>query len=143
MAVRIPLNALAGCLYLLAAMARGVPDPVVVAHPAVPSIALSVTAARLYVTRKVTTWPDSTPVVVFVMPDDAPTHDAFSRAVLGLFPYQLRKAWDRQIYSGTGQGPEVVATEREMLQRVSTTPGALGYVHEVPEGAAVKILKVQ
>jgi len=141
MAACIRLNALAGCL--LTAMAWGVPDPTVIVHPSVGSGALTINAARLYVTRKVTTWPDDTPVVVFVFPDDSPIHDAFSRSVLGLFPYKLRQAWDRQIYSGTGQGPEVVATEGEMLRRVAATPGAIGYVEEVPMGAAVKTLEVQ
>ena len=141
MLVRIGLHALAGCLFTAAASA--VTGPTVIVHPAVESAPLSVNEARLYLTRKVTAWPDATPVVVFVLPDDAPLHDEFSRTVLGLFPYQLRQAWDRQIYSGTGQGPEVVTTESEMLRRVATTPGAIGYVGNVPPDAPVKPLEVQ
>jgi hypothetical protein len=45
-----------------------------------------------------------------------------------MFPHQLRWAWDRQVFSGTGRAPIMVNTEEEMRQRIASTPGAIGYL---------------
>ena len=83
------------------------------------------------------------PVKVYVLPDDDPLHLRFAKVVLGLFPYQLRRVWDRQLFSGTGQVPTTVMTEAEMIRRVAATPGALGYVETVPGGAPVRQMEVR
>ncbi len=99
--------------------------------------------AQLYMTSRLKEWPNGVPVKVFVLPDDNPLHRRFANAVLGLFPYQLRRVWDRQLFSGTGQVPSTVANEAEMIRRVSTTPGALGYVESVPADGSVRPLEVR
>ena len=55
---------------------------------------------------------------------------AFSKQILGVFPHQLRRAWNRQIFAGTGQAPAKVESEQEMAEMVAKTPGAIGYVSE-------------
>lgn len=97
--------------------------------------------ARLFFTMRLQYWPNKRPVTVFVLPDDDPLHIAFAKTILGLFPYQLRRVWDRQLFSGTGQAPIQVANEDEMLRRVATTPGAIGYL-ELPPGDA-RILPIR
>jgi len=133
-------------LLLLASPAWGaapaLADPSLIAHPDVPETAISRNQARLYLTLRVTQWPDHTPLKVFVLPDDAPLHESFVRSVLGLYGYQLRRAWDRQLFSGTGQGPTVVSDREEMLRRVASTPGAIGYIDELAQSAGVKLLQV-
>lgn len=81
-------------------------------------------------------WPDGTPVRVFVMDSDSTTHRRFTKEVLQMFPYQLRQAWDRLIFSGTGQAPIEVGSIDEMVQQVIETPGAVGYLpaDELVEG---------
>jgi hypothetical protein len=76
------------------------------------------------------TWPDGTPVRVFVLDDNDTLHQDFCKSVLQMYPYQLRQNWDRLLYSGTGQPPVLVGSEAELLKRVSETPGAIGYVRE-------------
>ncbi|MCO6412443.1 MAG: hypothetical protein J5I92_06835 [Thiogranum sp.] len=75
-------------------------------------------------------WPDGTPVTVFVLPTTHPVHVDFCKEVLGVFPHQLQRAWDRLVYSGTGQAPVEVDSLEEMRQRVQETPGAVGYVNK-------------
>lgn len=75
-----------------------------------------------------TKWPDGKPVRVFVLPDQHPIHARFVKEVLGVYPYQLRAAWDRMTYSGTGVPPTVVEGVEEMHKRVDQTPGAIGYI---------------
>lgn len=73
-------------------------------------------------------WGKEVDVEVFVLPDDHPTHVSFAKYILHTFPYNLRRIWDRKVYSGTGQLPTVVNTEEEMIDKVSSTPNAIGYI---------------
>lgn len=77
---------------------------------------------------RITTWSDGTPITVFVLPDQHDVHKHFCRHVLGTYPYVLRAAWDRLVYTGTGFAPIKVRSEQEMVRRVAETPGAIGYV---------------
>lgn len=72
-------------------------------------------------------WPDGSPIHVFVLPDNHPLHVRFAKEILGVYPFQLRSAWDRLVFSGTGVSPTMVETEEEMRARIESTPGAIGY----------------
>jgi ABC-type phosphate transport system substrate-binding protein len=80
-----------------------------------------------------TRWPDGKPVRAFVLPDQHPLHIRFSKEILGVYPYQLRAAWDRMIYSGTGVPPAVVESVEEMRKKIEETPGGIGYIEEQRE----------
>ncbi|ARU55755.1 MAG: hypothetical protein MI864_21670 [Pseudomonadales bacterium] len=92
---------------------------------------LNLNQVRAIFSLRVRQWDDGTPITVFVLEDRHPAHQTFIRSVLHMLPHQLRRHWDRYIYSGIGQGPITVRDETAMLLRVSNTPGAIGYL---PEG---------
>lgn len=73
-------------------------------------------------------WEDGSSIKVYILPDEHPLHVAFSKNVLRVFPYQLRNAWDRLVFSGTGEEPIRVASEQQMRDAVGNTPGAIGYL---------------
>lgn len=118
-------------------------EPTLITHPASQRQAVSLNEARLYLSMRLRAWPDSTPVSVFVLPDDSPLHEEVTVSLLQVFPYQLRRAWDRQLFTGTGQAPTTVPTEAEMIRRVAETPGAIGYASNVPADAPVRALAVR
>lgn len=91
---------------------------------------LSNETLRSVVSMRMRTWDDGTPVRVFVLPDQHPLHQQFCKRVLGLFPHQLRRTWDRLVYAGIGQAPTEVSTPEEMRQRVADTPGGIGYIEK-------------
>ena len=100
--------------------------------------------ARLIFTMRLRQWSASNHTIkVFVLPDDSPLHGDFAKSVLGLFPYQLRRVWDRQLFSGTGQTPTTVSNEQEMLRRVASTPGAVGYAAKQPANPRVHVVEVR
>lgn len=103
---------------------------------------LSRNEARLYLTMRLRQWPDGTKVQIFVLPDDDALHRRFVNIVLGLYPYQLRRVWDRQIFTGTGQAPSNVSSVDEMVRKVAATPGALGYVETASPRHGVRIVAV-
>lgn len=77
-----------------------------------------------------TQWPDGSPLKVYVLPDQNAVHIRFVKEVLGIYPYQLRSAWDRMIYSGTGVAPIVVDSVEQMQIKIQQTPDAIGYIEK-------------
>ncbi|QKS31474.1 MAG: hypothetical protein HT579_03410 [Candidatus Accumulibacter similis] len=115
----------------------------VIAHPATPEDSIPRASLRAILGMRLQRWPGETPVKVFVLADEVPEHATFSKSVLQVFPQQLRMAWDRQVFSGQGQYPEVVASPQEMLARVASTPGAIGYVKASEVTPNVRVLKIR
>ena len=115
----------------------------VIVFPGVVQRELSVSAIRLVFTMRMLRWSDGTRIRVFVLQDDHPAHREFSKRSLGLYPHQLRRVWDRNRYSGSGPVPVEVASVEEMVERVSATPGAIGYVPEMAEKEGVEVVHVE
>ncbi|WPL18654.1 hypothetical protein Thiowin_03734 [Thiorhodovibrio winogradskyi] len=115
----------------------------VIVNPDVSLASIDRNVARLLITMRMPQWPDKRPVTVFVLPDSNPLHQSFAKRVLDVYPYQLRRTWDRQVFTGTGQAPRQVANEQEMIKRVSQTAGALGYVSKTPDSAQVKVIEIK
>jgi ABC-type phosphate transport system substrate-binding protein len=115
----------------------------VITNVTVSEKTLPKTALRAVFGMRLQTWPDGTAIKVYVMPDDAPLHAAFSKEKLNVFPYQLRSAWDRLVFSGTGQAPETVNSPEEMLAKVASTPGAIGYLPKSHMDGRVNVLQIK
>lgn len=130
-------------LALLALTTGAASGQEVIANADVGLDAIDRNFARLLITMRMPQWPNKRPVTVFVLPDNNPVHTAFAKRVLEVYPYQLRRTWDRQVFSGTGQAPRQVASEQEMIERVSQTAGAVGYVSSPPDSGRVKVLEVK
>ncbi|CAE6496039.1 conserved hypothetical protein [Nitrosomonas nitrosa] len=114
-----------------------------IVHPAVNFQQLSRNSLRAIFGMRQRAWPDGSPIRVFVLPDDAQLHNRFAKEKLNIFPYQLRSAWDRLIFTGTGQAPFLVNSEEEMRARVASTPGAIGYLKRVNIDDSVQILNIE
>lgn len=117
-----------------------------IVNPAISPSMVSRSEARAIFAMRRKDWPDGTSIQVYVFPDNHPLHNAFCKKVLGIFPHQLRRIWDRHVFSGTGQAPHVVLTAEEMREQVANTPGAIGYLREDDINDTVKpvpVLKVQ
>ncbi|MBA3493884.1 MAG: hypothetical protein H0T87_07175 [Gammaproteobacteria bacterium] len=163
----LALRAWALCLILLCGWpARASAEEVVVAvnsaTPAGEAIARNTLSAIFGM--RLRAWEDGTPIRVYVLPDNHAVHGMFCKQILGVFPHQYRAAWDRLVYSGTGQAPlevaseeemrarlagtrgeapVVVASEEEMRTRVAGTNGAIGYLSRTMIDESVTVLPVQ
>lgn len=88
-------------------------------------------------------WEDGSQITVFVLQDEDSWHKLFCKQILNVFPHQMRRGWNKLVFSGTGQAPVAVENKSEMIERIATTPGAVGYL---PAGAildGVKVLKIK
>lgn len=119
-------------------------DEVVVIVPVDSSIdTLSKTGLRAIFGMRSRTWPQGGAIKVFVLEDDDPVHATFSKQVLHTFPFNLRRIWDRRVYSGTGQSPYVVKTEEEMRDKISGIENSIGYIRQNRVDAGVKVVDLQ
>jgi ABC-type phosphate transport system substrate-binding protein len=116
--------------------------PTVIAHSNVTLDSVTKNQLRSFFSMRRQEWPDGTAVKVYVLPDRAPLHQTFSKSHIGLFPYQLRKSWDRLVFSGTGEAPTEVNSIEQMIARVAETEGAIGYITKDSVDPRVKTLKV-
>lgn len=115
----------------------------VVVNPGVSEQAISRDTLRIIFGMRLQVWPEGAPIKVFILPDDHPAHVNFSKETLNVFPYQLRAAWDRLTFSGTGQAPIEVNSEEEMRTRVAATPGAIGYLRGAMINDQVRVLQIK
>jgi ABC-type phosphate transport system substrate-binding protein len=112
----------------------------VVTHRSVSSQSLNLSQLRAVFSMQVRQWPNGQPIEVFVLPDDDRVHHEFLKNTLKMLPHQLRRHWDRYVYSGIGQGPTIVKDQQEMLERVRSVAGAIGYVERgVPDDQVLSL----
>lgn len=114
-----------------------------VINPDVSQETLSRNTLRSIFSMRKTQWPNGKPIQVFVMGDKSDLHRRFTKQLLGLFPHQLRRAWNRRIYSGMGQAPIRVESEQEMREQVAKTSGAIGYLSEGYNDGQVRTIKIE
>lgn len=115
----------------------------VVTHASVTTRSLSSNSLRAIFGMRQQTWPDGTSIKVFVLADDEPLHNSFCKEKLGAFPYQMRQAWDRLVFSGTGQAPIKVSSSEEMLSKVTNTPGAIGYLEKIKISERINVIQIK
>jgi ABC-type phosphate transport system substrate-binding protein len=115
----------------------------VVVNSSIEQHTLPLSTLRAIFSMRMTQWPDGTPIRVFVLGDKNPDHATFSKQVLGVFPHQLRRAWNRQIYSGTGQAPNKVESAEEMRFQIEKTPGAIGYLPEEQVNGHIRTIEIE
>lgn len=141
-------NAIALFILLALSLAPAVtraddPSVAVYVHNDVRQDSISLGALRTIVGMRLRSWKDGSPIHVFVLPDTNPLHVDFCKRILGIYPHQLRWAWDRLVYSGTGQAPVQVSTEEQMLRMIKTVPGAIGYLRRDPNDDHIHVLEIK
>ena len=93
-----------------------VPAVRVVVNPSVESKDISIEQIRRIFSMRQTAWPNEQAITVYVLANQHQTHKTFCTQVLGMFPYQLDRKWNKLVYSGLGEEPIKVQSEQEMLR---------------------------
>ena len=109
------------------------PEPQIIINTKVTLPAgFSNSALRSIFFGRMQTWPDGTPITVFVLPDTHPLHLRFCTLYLKTFPYVLKRQWNHLTFTGSGVRPIEVGTTYNLYERVRATPGAIGYINRLP-----------
>lgn len=112
-------------------------------NQSVPEKNYSLSDIRAIFAMRKSYWSNGKKIHVFVMADDVPLHRQFTKKKLSMFPHQLRRIWDRLIFSGIGQAPETVHSIEEMLNKISTTPGAIGYLIKQSNDTNIRMISYE
>lgn len=104
----------------------------IVVNSTVPLQDYSVQDVRAIFTMHKRFWTNKKQIKVYVLSDNNPVHKEFIKNKLNMFPHQVRRAWDRMTYSGTGAVPVELDTEREMIDKIANTPDSIGYLSSKP-----------
>ena len=115
----------------------------IVVNQSVPVGEYSLNKTRAIFTMRQRFWPNGKKIEVFVLIDNHPLHKIFTKKNLNMFPHQLRRVWDRMVFSGTGQAPMILKTEEEMLDKISSTPNAIGYLNSWTENEKLRLFEFQ
>ncbi|WP_426415314.1 hypothetical protein [Aestuariirhabdus sp. LZHN29] len=125
------------CGYLHAEQTR------IIANPAVPVAELSFQQLKAIFTSRQNFWPSGERITLFVLPASHPLQQAFCREQMRLYCYQLERSWQRLLYSGFGTAPQQVASEDELVGKVASTPGAIGFARKDYVDTQIKTISVR
>ncbi len=115
----------------------------IIANKDVETTELSRSAARAIFGMRLHAWDNGEAVRVYVLPDDNEQQTRFAKGCLSIFPHQLRRIWDRLVFSGTGQAPNVVQDPSNMLREVASNAGAIGFLPREMLDDTVRVLELQ
>jgi ABC-type phosphate transport system substrate-binding protein len=113
----------------------------VIAHKAVPADTLTRAQLVDLYTGDVKSWSDKTPVVVLDLRTQSEIRDAFYQ-LLGLTSSRMKSIRLKKLLLGEGEPPEALKSEEEVVKKVASTPGAIGYVSQSKVSGEVITLRI-
>lgn len=111
----------------------------VIAHPSVPAESLDQASIKNLFLGKTVQW-DNSSMVTIVVSEKAEVHDMFLKKYVKRTKNQFRNVWRQNLFSGTGKQPIKANSIEELVDYVSKTDGAIGYISsdtQLPENIKV------
>jgi ABC-type phosphate transport system substrate-binding protein len=119
-----------------------VPTVRVVVNGSVPAKTMTVNKVKRIFSMRQIKWANGQPIKVYVLVNQHETHKIFSTSILGMFPYQLDRIWNKLVYSGLGEEPIKLDSEQAMLEQIAQQPGAIGYIMQHAGIDTVNVIEV-
>ncbi|MDZ4700656.1 MAG: hypothetical protein SH809_13185 [Rhodothermales bacterium] len=110
---------------LLATPAFG--QVVVVAHASVPADSISKNELLRLFSGDIEHWADGSPVIVVDLAEKGAVRDSFY-AYLGKTSSRMRSVWLKRKLTGEGELPHSIESQEELIDVISQTAGAIGFV---------------
>lgn len=125
-------------------LAQTQPDVAVIVHAGVPVDNLSLADLRRILTGDREFWASGGPrVTIFVRAPIARERDVVVRDICQMTEAQFRQHWIGKVFRAeTPSGPKIVYSAESMIEQVSRTPSAIGFVLAPVTAKGVKVLKI-
>jgi ABC-type phosphate transport system substrate-binding protein len=136
---RLPILGLVGLL--LSCTAARAQDVVIVANKGVSVSQISSTELRDIFTGARSRFRDGSRAIPVTM-KGGPAHEVFLIKHVGVTPDEFRTIWRKAVFTGQGAMLKDFSSEAALLEYVSATPGAIGYVSRAPSRDSVKTITV-
>ncbi|MBF0102034.1 MAG: hypothetical protein HQK77_14115 [Desulfobacterales bacterium] len=117
-------------------------EVIMICHKDISEQSLNVTQIADIFLGKMVTWPNGDIIVVSTL-NEGDLHNEFIELYLQKTPSQYKYYWKKMVFTGTGKHPKIFKTSTELLDFVSNTKGAIGYVNESDLKDSVKQLSIQ
>ena len=115
---------------------------VIIANSSLKADGVSSADLREVFTGAITSFKDGTRVTPVLL-KSGPVNDGFLDLYVGKSDSAFRATWRSLLFSGQGVLPRTVESEAAMVEYVSHTPGAVGYIAKLTPHEGVKILSVR
>lgn len=140
-------NAVYLVLSILFSLSAAYADVLIIANKDLPENTLSQQEIREIFLGKRVQWSDNSRIR-FATLRTAEIHSMFLEQYVKMSEADWKIFWKRMVFTGRGLPPETIATEAELIDFVSKTKGAVGYVSsdgmaKNTEKDAVKIIGVK
>ncbi|QTA83543.1 Phosphate-binding protein domain-containing protein [Desulfonema limicola] len=133
-------------IYLLIAMlfssAAAFADILIISNKDVPDTALSQKNVQEIFLGKRVQWSDNSKIH-FVTIKNPDIHEAFLKQYLKKSDAKWKAYWKRMVFTGRGTPPQQFGTTQELLEYVSKTDGAVGYIDSETTAVNVKVVNVK
>lgn len=119
-------------------------DVLIITNKDVPEDTLTQQEIRDIFLGKRVQWSDNSRIR-FAALDSPQLHNMFLELYVRLSEPDWKTYWKRMVFTGRGLPPETVPTEADMIEFVSKTKGAVGYISSegIREKDAVKIVEIR
>jgi len=115
---------------------------IVIANPSVKTTEIAKNDLRDVFTGNATTLKDGSQVVPILL-KGGPTHDEFLLAYIGKNDAAYRASWRSLVFSGQATMPKTMDGDKEVVDFVARTPGAIGYISKASPHEGVKVITVR
>ncbi len=95
---------------------------------------------RKIFTGKMFKWSDSLKINVVILRRDSEVHKEFVQTYTGKSPSQFERWWRNMVFTGKGSMPKIFNSEKELLDYIIKTNGAIGYVSTENRNDKVNII---
>ncbi len=96
---------------------------------------------KIFMGKKIA-WDDKTKIVIFFHKDPV-VHNAFLKNYIHKSSSIFDRVWKRQVFAGKSKLPEYLESDTDMIEHVSATKGAIGYVSVDADLSNVKTIRVR
>jgi ABC-type phosphate transport system substrate-binding protein len=115
----------------------------VIVHPGVSVERLSTAELSDMFLKKTERWPDGTRVFPVDQVEASPVRASFSRDVHDRAVAAIKAYWQQRIFSGRDVPPPEKTSDRDVVEYVRTTRGAIGYVSFASPHDGVATVRVE
>ncbi len=115
-------------------------EVIAIGNQSVPVASLSLSEVQDIFLGKTVKWQDGSKINFAVLKGDI--HAEFLKAFIKRTDSQFTAYWKQMLFTGKGGLPKNFETEKEMVQYVSETPGAIGYINKTTAPEKTKVISV-
>jgi ABC-type phosphate transport system substrate-binding protein len=120
----------------------GAQDVLLIVNADVPGDSITASDVKNIFLCKKTDWGNGSKITFFTTEEDA-TLSVFLKDYVGKSSSQYRTFWKKQVFTGKGKMPQSSGNDNEMVELVSGTGGAIGFVLKGADLGNTKTLSIQ